>query len=134
MDGMTSELVRRRDRWNLPITGRAPAAAEPEQVLGAAAASEPAARTHAVLVCVRLTAATPGSRLLDFLHAEPCAVQAWWIAADIDAVVLLSSPSRTALHRAVGDLRLRGGAEVVAVHGILRPLALPGAGTRAVGA
>ncbi|WP_406038384.1 hypothetical protein OG799_25635 [Micromonospora sp. NBC_00898] len=130
---MTSGLVRRRDRWNLPVTDRAPAAAEPEQVPGAAAASEPNVRMHTMLVCVRLTAATPGSRLLDFLHAEPCAVQAWWIAADIDAVVLLSSPSRTALHRAVADLRRRGGAEVVAAHTILRPLDLAAAGMTAAG-
>ena len=81
-------------------------------------------RMHEALVCVRLTSSTPGSRLLDFLRTEPCAVDAWWIAADIDAVVRLASPSRRLLHRAVGDLRRRAGAEVVAMHTILRPLDL----------
>ncbi|MGC4805063.1 hypothetical protein [Micromonospora sp. DT233] len=83
-------------------------------------------RLHEALVCVRLAAATPGIRLLDFLRSEPCAVGAWWIATDLDAVVRLASPSRPALNRAVADLRRRGGAEVVAVHTILRALDLPG--------
>ena len=56
--------------------------------------------------------ATPGSHLLEYLRTEPCAVGAWWIAADIDAVVRLSAASLTVLHRAVADLRRRGGAEV----------------------
>lgn len=82
-------------------------------------------RMHEALVCVRLTAATPGSQLLDFLRSEPCAVGAWWIAADLDAVVRMDSTSRAALDRAVADPRRRGGAEVVAVHVILRALDLP---------
>ncbi|WP_229399604.1 hypothetical protein [Micromonospora okii] len=88
-------------------------------------AADPPEQRHEALVCVRLTAATPGSRLLEFLRAEPCAVGAWWIAADIDAVVRLASPSRTLLNRAVADLRRRGGAEVLAVHSVLRALDLP---------
>ncbi|MGW1057303.1 hypothetical protein [Micromonospora rubida] len=82
-------------------------------------------QVHEALVCVRLAAVTPGSKLLEFLRSEPCAVGAWWIAADIDAVVRMSSTSRTILNRAVADLRRRGGAEVMAVHTILRALDLP---------
>ncbi|MET8833166.1 hypothetical protein ABZV78_04515 [Micromonospora sp. NPDC004540] len=81
-------------------------------------------RRHEALVCVRLTTATPGSHLLEYLRAEPCTVDAWWIAADIDAVVRLSAASLTMLHRVVADLRRRGGAEVVVTHSILRPLDL----------
>ncbi|MFY1594764.1 hypothetical protein [Micromonospora sp. WMMD737] len=83
-------------------------------------------RRHEMFVGVRLTAATPGSHLLDFLRMDPCAVAAWWIAADIDAVVRLSATSLPVLHRAVADLRRRGGAEVVITHSILRTLDLPG--------
>jgi hypothetical protein len=64
---------------------------------------------HETLVCVRLTSATPGSRLLDFLRSEPFSVAAWWIAADVDAMVRMASTSRTALNRAVADLRRRSG-------------------------
>ncbi|MET8835900.1 hypothetical protein ABZV78_18535 [Micromonospora sp. NPDC004540] len=81
-------------------------------------------RMHEALVCVRLRVSTPGSRLLDFLRAEPCAVQAWWIAADLDAMVRFAAPSRQLLQRAVGDLGRRAGAEVVEVHSVLRPLDL----------
>ncbi|MGA4683410.1 hypothetical protein [Micromonospora sp. AB353] len=83
-------------------------------------------RMHEALVCVRLRVSTPGSRLLDFLRDEPCARQAWWIAADLDAMVRLAAPSRTLLQRAVADLDRRAGAEVVRVHSVLRPLELPG--------
>ncbi|MFI7210858.1 hypothetical protein [Micromonospora maritima] len=81
-------------------------------------------RMHEALVCVRLRVSTPGSRLLDFLRAEPCAVQAWWIAADLDAMVRFAAPSRLLLQRAVADLGRRAGAEVVEVHSVLRPLDL----------
>ncbi|MEV0726584.1 hypothetical protein AB0I37_27865 [Micromonospora purpureochromogenes] len=128
---MTSRLVGRRNRRYLQVAGQEPVESEWSADAGTGVPAAPAGvaeRRHEALVCVRLTAATPGSRLLDFLRGEPCAVGAWWIAADIDAVVRLSSPSRTALHRAVADLRRRGGAEVVAVHTILRPLQLGAAG------
>ncbi|MGK5738050.1 hypothetical protein [Micromonospora sp. URMC 103] len=88
-------------------------------------------RRHEVLVAVRLTTATPGSRLLEHLRGEPCAVAAWWIAADVDAVVRLSAASLTTLHRAIADLRRRAGAEVVVTHTILRALDLSVAGPAA---
>lgn len=84
-------------------------------------------RRHEALIGVRLTATTPGSHLLEYLRSEPCAVAAWWMAADLDAVVRLSADSLTVLHRAVADLRRRGGAEVVVSLSILRPLDLSAA-------
>ncbi|MEU8296402.1 hypothetical protein AB0C04_03810 [Micromonospora sp. NPDC048909] len=132
---MTSRRLRRRDRGQVPAsTGRPPARQTDGPTAGLLAASPPPAptaagepeRRHEVLVGVRLTSATPGRHLLEYLRAEPCAVDAWWIAADIDAVVRLSANSLTVLHRAVADLRRRGGAEVVVTHSILRPLDLSG--------
>ncbi|MEU0547696.1 hypothetical protein [Micromonospora sp. NPDC005979] len=81
-------------------------------------------RRHEALVSVRLGPAAPGSHLVEYLRHEPCAVDAWWIAADVDAVVRLSAPSVTMLHRAVADLRLRAGVEVVEANYILRALDL----------
>ncbi|WP_175649205.1 hypothetical protein [Micromonospora avicenniae] len=106
---MTSRWSRRQDRE--PVSVDVPPVDEPE-------------RRHEALVGVRLTAATPGSHLLEYLRTEPCAVAAWWIAADLDAVVRLSAGSLTVLHRAVADLRRRGGAEVIVTLSILRPLDL----------
>ncbi|MEU7608325.1 hypothetical protein [Micromonospora sp. NPDC049204] len=82
------------------------------------------ARRHEALVSVRLGPSAPGSHLVEYLRHEPCAVDAWWIAADIDAVVRLSADSRTVLHRAVADLRRRAGVEVAAANYILRALDL----------
>jgi hypothetical protein len=79
---------------------------------------------HEAIVCVRLATSVAGSRLLEHLRAQPYVVSAWWIAADIDAVVLLSAPSMRALHRAVDDLRLLGGAETTEAHMVLRPMGL----------
>jgi hypothetical protein len=67
-----------------------------------------------------------GSTLLAHLHAQPFVVSAWWIAADIDAVVLLSAPSMRELHRPVDDLRLLGGAQDTEAHMVLRKMGLPG--------
>ncbi|MET8256645.1 hypothetical protein [Micromonospora sp. NPDC005205] len=86
-------------------------------------ASEPE-RRHEALVSVRLGPSAPGSHLVEYLRHEPCAVAAWWIAADVDAVVRLSAGSITVLHRAVADLRLRAGVEVVEANYILRALDL----------
>jgi hypothetical protein len=61
---------------------------------------------------------------VEYLRHEPCAVAAWWIAADVDAVVRLSADSITVLHRAVADLRLRAGVEVTEANYILRALDL----------
>ncbi|MGV9211004.1 hypothetical protein ACTFTM_03980 [Micromonospora sp. RB23] len=83
-------------------------------------------RRHEALVSVRLGPAAPGSHLVEHLRHEPCAVDAWWIAADVDAVVRLSAPSVTVLHRAVADLRLRAGVEVAEANYILRALDLSG--------
>ncbi|MEU5904071.1 hypothetical protein [Micromonospora sp. NPDC047527] len=82
------------------------------------------ARRHEALVSVRLGPSAPGSHLVEYLRHEPCAVAAWWIAADVDAVVRLSADSMTVLHRAVADLRRRAGVEVVVAHSILRALDL----------
>ncbi|WP_147458803.1 hypothetical protein [Micromonospora sp. BL4] len=81
-------------------------------------------RRHEALVSVRLGPSAPGSHLVEYLRHEPCAVDAWWIAADVDAVVRLSADSMTVLHRAVADLRRRAGVEVVVAHFILRALDL----------
>jgi hypothetical protein len=79
---------------------------------------------HEAIVCVRLARSVAGSRLLEHLRAQPYVVAAWWIAADIDAVVLLSAPSIRELHRAVNDLRLLGGAMDTDTHMILREMKL----------
>ncbi|MGC4757160.1 hypothetical protein [Micromonospora trifolii] len=86
-------------------------------------ADEPG-RRHEALVSVRLGPSAPGSHLVEYLRHEPCAVEAWWIAADVDAVVRLSADSITVLHRAVADLRLRAGVEVAEANYILRALDL----------
>jgi len=79
---------------------------------------------HEAIVCIRLATSVAGSRLLEHLRAQPCVVSAWWIAADIDAVVFLSAPSMRALHRAVDDLRLLGGAATTDAHMVLCRMAL----------
>lgn len=89
----------------------------------AATGGEPE-RRHEALVSVRLGPSAPGSHLVEYLRHEPCAVDAWWIAADVDAVVRLSADSMTVLHRAVADLRRRAGVQVVTAHHILRALDL----------
>jgi len=86
--------------------------------------SEPGTR-HEAIVCVRLKTSIAGSHLLEHLRAQPFVVSAWWIAADIDAVVLLAAPSMRQLHRAVEDLRLLGGALEAEAHMVLRQMALP---------
>ncbi|MEU8010735.1 hypothetical protein [Micromonospora parva] len=93
-------------------------------------------RRHEALVSVRLGPSAPGSHLVEYLRHEPCAVGAWWMAADVDAVIRLAADSITVLHRAVADLRLRAGVEVVEANYILRALDLtapadPGAATDA---
>jgi len=80
---------------------------------------------HEAIVCVRLKTTVAGSYLLDHLRAQPFVVSAWWIAADIDAVVLLSAPSMRELHRAVNDLRLLGGAQDTEAHMVLGRIGLP---------
>ncbi len=62
--------------------------------------------------------------LVEYLRHEPCAVAAWWIAADVDAVVRLSADSMTVLHRAVADLRRRAGWRCAVANHILRALDL----------
>ncbi len=81
-------------------------------------------RRHEALVSVRLGPSAPGSHLVEYLRHEPCAVAAWWIAADVDAVVRLSAESMTVLHRAVADLSRRAGVEVAVANYILRALDL----------
>jgi Lrp/AsnC ligand binding domain len=83
------------------------------------------ANRHEAIVCVRLKTTVAGSHLLEHLRTQPFVVSAWWIAADIDAVVLLSAPSMRQLHRAVDDLRLLGGANDVEAHMVLRRMGLP---------
>jgi hypothetical protein len=79
---------------------------------------------HEAIVCVRLKTTVAGSHLLEHLRAQPFVVSAWWIAADIDAVVLLSAPSMRELHRAVDDLRLLGGARDTEAHMVLGKIGL----------
>jgi hypothetical protein len=79
---------------------------------------------HEAIVCVRLKTTVAGSHLLEHLRAQPFVVSAWWIAADIDAVVLLSAPSMRELHRAVDDLRLLGGAQDTEAHMVLGKIGL----------
>jgi hypothetical protein len=80
---------------------------------------------HEAIVSVRLRTTVAGSHLLDHLGSQPYVVSAWWIAADIDAVVLLSAPSMRELHRAVDDLRLLGGAQDTEAHMVLGKIGLP---------
>ena len=109
-------------RWErgnpLPVTD--PDSDPPEPSTGANAPD----RRHEALVSVRLGPSAPGSHLVEYLRHEPCAVAAWWIAADVDAVVRLAADSMTVLHRAVADLRRRAGVEVTVAHHILRALDL----------
>jgi hypothetical protein len=79
---------------------------------------------HEAIVCIRLKTTVAGSYLLEHLRVQPFVVAAWWIAADIDAVVLLSAPSMRELHRAVSDLRLLGGAQDADTHMVLRKMSL----------
>ena len=79
---------------------------------------------HEAIVCVRLKTTVAGSHLVEHLRAQPFVVSAWWIAADIDAVVLLSAPSMRELHRAVADLQLLGGAQEADTHMVLRKMSL----------
>jgi hypothetical protein len=83
---------------------------------------------HEAIVCVRLKTTIAGSHLLEHLRAQPYVVSAWWIAADIDAVVLLSAPSMRELHRAVSDLCLLGGAQEADTHMVLRRMSLAAPG------
>ncbi|MFF0318301.1 hypothetical protein ACFYPH_27135 [Micromonospora sp. NPDC005252] len=104
-----------------PAPGPKPASIAAGRAAAAAGAPE---RRHEALVSVRLGPSAPGSHLVEYLRHEPCAVAAWWIAADVDAVVRLSADSITVLHRAVADLRLRAGVEVAEANYILRALDL----------
>ena len=103
------------DRRPAPTRPAAPASPRP--------AEEPL-RRHEALVSVRLGPSAPGSHLVEYLRHEPCAVDAWWIAAAVDARVRLSADSMTVLHRAVADLRRRAGVEVAVANYILRALDL----------
>ncbi|WP_433294259.1 hypothetical protein ACQP2F_32640 [Actinoplanes sp. CA-030573] len=84
---------------------------------------------HEALVSIRLAPTAAGQQLLEHLRSQPGVVNAWWIAADIDAMVLLRCPSMPLLHQAITDLRLRGGAETTDVHSILRPINLRAVGS-----
>ena len=84
---------------------------------------------HEAIVCVRLRTTVAGSHLLEHLRAQPFVISAWWIAADIDALVLLSAPSMRELHRAVDDLRLLGGAQDTEAHMVLSKIGLPEPGS-----
>ncbi|MFJ6164211.1 hypothetical protein ACIQH6_03745 [Micromonospora orduensis] len=108
----------RMTRWE---RGNPPAGTDPDGPVTTQAGPE---RRHEALVSVRLGPSAPGSHLVEYLRHEPCAVAAWWIAADVDAVVRLSADSITVLHRAVADLRRRAGVEVVVANHILRALDL----------
>ncbi|MFI6267986.1 hypothetical protein [Micromonospora zamorensis] len=112
----------RMTRWE---RGGPPAGTDTDNGPGepATSAEEPV-RRHEALVSVRLGPSAPGSHLVEYLRHEPCAVDAWWIAADVDAVVRLSADSMTVLHRAVADLRRRAGVEVAVANYILRALDL----------
>ncbi|MFF5051638.1 hypothetical protein ACFY1S_00400 [Micromonospora sp. NPDC000663] len=125
---MSPWRMTRWERGNLP-TGDEPDGGRDEPVTGPAGPE----RRHEALVSVRLGPSAPGSHLVEYLRHEPCAVAAWWIAADVDAVVRLSADSITVLHRAVADLRRRAGVEVVVANHILRAFDLDTArtGTRA---
>lgn len=79
---------------------------------------------HEAIVCLRLSTTVAGSHLIEHLRAQPFVVAAWWIAADIDAVVQLAAPTIDELHRAVSDLRLLGGAQETRAHMVLRPMTL----------
>lgn len=74
------------------------------------------------LVCVRTDAHTPPDRFVAYLREEPAVIQAWRVAADIDAVVRLECPSLTDLDAAVGRMRHLGGAEHTVTYLVLEPL------------
>jgi Lrp/AsnC ligand binding domain len=74
------------------------------------------------LVCVRTDAHTPPDRFVAYLREEPAVVQAWRVAADIDAVVRLECTSLAELDAAVGRMRHLGGAEHTVTYLVLQPL------------
>ncbi len=74
------------------------------------------------LVCVRTDAHTPPDRFVAYLREEPAVVQAWRVAADIDAVVRLECTSLADLDAAVGRMRHLGGAEQTVTYLVLEPL------------
>ncbi|MEV1156731.1 hypothetical protein AB0J27_15185 [Micromonospora chokoriensis] len=114
---MSPWRMTRWERGDLP-PGTASAPEQP------ATSADGPQRRHEALVSVRLGRSAPGSHLVEYLRHEPCAVDAWWIAADVDAVIRLAADSMTVLHRAVADLRLRAGVEVAEANYILRALDL----------
>src|SRR5262245_47030299 len=79
-----------------------------------------AARFEA-LVCVRTDAHTSPDRFVAYLREEPAVVQAWRVAADIDAVVRLECTTLADLDAAVGRMRHLGGAEHTVTYLVLEP-------------
>jgi hypothetical protein len=73
------------------------------------------------LVCVRTEAGTSPEQFAAYLRAEPAVVQAWRVAADIDAVVRLACMSLAELDAAVGRMRHLGGAEQTVTYLVLPP-------------
>lgn len=74
------------------------------------------------LVCVRTDAHTSPDRFVAYLREEPAVVQAWRVAADIDAVVRLECTTLAELDAAVGRMRHLGGAEHTVTYLVLEPL------------
>ena len=74
------------------------------------------------LVCVRTDAHTSPDRFVAYLREEPAVVQAWRVAADIDAVVRVACASLAELDAAVGRMRHLGGAEQTVTYLVLEPL------------
>ncbi|MEV1316063.1 hypothetical protein AB0J14_08245 [Micromonospora arborensis] len=120
---MSPWRMTRWERGDRP-PGTDPGGSPGEQPTPPATRADEPTRRHEALVSVRLGPSAPGSHLVEYLRHEPCAVDAWWIAADVDAVVRLSADSMTVLHRAVADLRRRAGVEVAVANYILRALDL----------
>jgi hypothetical protein len=74
------------------------------------------------LVCVRIDAGTSPEQFAAYLRAEPAVLQAWRVAADIDAVVRLACVSLAELDAAVGRMRHLGGAQQTVTYLVLPPV------------
>src|SRR5215475_12074513 len=74
------------------------------------------------LVCVRTDPHTSPDRLMAYLREEPAVVQAWRVAADIDAVARLECATLAELDAAVGRMRHLGGAEHTVTYLVLAPM------------
>ncbi|WP_446219175.1 Lrp/AsnC ligand binding domain-containing protein [Micromonospora sp. IBHARD004] len=87
-------------------------------------APQPARQDIDVLVSVRLTSEAASDRFLAQLRAEPAVVAAWWVAADVDAVLRLACRDLTVFEGVLSRLRLSGAVVGAVTYLLLRPIAV----------